>query len=875
MELEYAFFNLLRDYYDQNKGKVKRRYTDLTRKFLNYNDKEVNPDAFLRRPQFEALEMYVFIKEFFNNRDVAAIFKDYMEHKGEFADESFYAHPIYKSGQTTLLDIGAKQNEALFKEMKKVSEAYPNYIYALTMGLGKTVLMATCIFYEFLVANKNPKDGRFCHNAIVFAPDKTVLESLREIITLDKTLVVPPEYARVLDANIKVHFLEDTGTTLNTLDNSDFNIIISNTQKIIVKKKHKDDSAAVKLFTQTKSPDQLSIIDAALQDIYGDDDITADDLIFNQRFKKLCRLNQIGIYVDEAHHLFGKELEKALRKGTDTSLRNTINLLATELERGDTSVVACYNYTGTPYVKNKILPEVVYSYGLKNAIAMGYLKDVDLLKGYENVKDKEFLKDVLEIFWTTHKGKTYEGLPPKIAIFASRIAEITDEVQPAVEEICDELGIPRDKILVNVGDAAITKDEAIRDFNNLDVIGTAGSQKQIILLVDKGREGWNCRSLFSVAMFRSPKSKVFVLQATMRCLRQITDEQQKAMVFLSKDNLDILDGELQENFDMTVDDLSNKGKSDRETYEVRVLPPPRYIKVKTVHHNYTLTEKEYTAPVDFGLAEYDYTKYAATVYEKRGLAADTALKEHNADYLRETRKFSGFTLIGEIARYLNAKCTVISRVLKECVDGEELVLEKVNLYNDVLYDIIIPKIFSTLWDEKVEKIVKERQLILLRKPTDKEYYTFSASPELVIKRDDVEMARYKERSFHADTYCFDSKPEKECFYQYIMNENRVKSVYFTGMFTAGQGDLSIPYYDPETKRMRNYYPDFLAEMADGTIQLIEVKGDNKIDDVVVKAKASAAKEIASESEMEYIIYAGSKLMNENVLEDDDPQSHLV
>lgn len=197
-------------------------------------------------------------------------------------------------------------------------------------------------------------------------------------------------------------------------------------------------------------------------------------------------------------------------------------------------------------------------------------------------------------------------------------------------------------------------------------------------------------------------------------------------------------------------------------------------------------------------------------------------------------------------------------------------LEKVNLYNDVLYDIIIPKIFNTLWEEKVEKITEERKLLLLRQPDDKEYYTFSALPELVVRRDDVEMERYKERSFHADTYCFDSKPEKECFYQYITNTDLVKSVYFTGMFTANQGDLSIPYYDPDTKRMRNYYPDFLAEMADGKIQLIEVKGDNKIDDVVVKAKASAAQEIASESKMEYVIYAGSTLMNKNVLDDTTP-----
>jgi hypothetical protein len=44
---------------------------------------------------------------------------------------------------------------------------------------------------------------------------------------------------------------------------------------------------------------------------------------------------------------------------------------------------------------------------------------------------------------------------------------------------------------------------------------------------------------------------------------------------------------------------------------------------------------------------------------------------------------------------------------------------------------------------------------------------------------------------------------------------------------------------------------------------------NKIDDIVVKAKAEAAKEIAVESNMEYKMYAGSKLMTTNVLETND------
>lgn len=121
------------------------------------------------------------------------------------------------------------------------------------------------------------------------------------------------------------------------------------------------------------------------------------------------------------------------------------------------------------------------------------------------------------------------------------------------------------------------------------------------------------------------------------------------------------------------------------------------------------------------------------------------------------------------------------------------------------------------------------------------------------------------KSFHADTYCFDSMPEKECFLQYISSE-KVNEIYFTGMFTAHQGDLSIQYYDPESGRIRHCYPDFLAKMTDGTYQLIEVKGDNMIDDSVVKAKQAAAEEMATASEMRYLMYASSRLKKERVLE---------
>ena len=60
--MEFSFFEFLRSFYLDNKGIIRNRYREITKKYLDYNDKEKNPDAFLRKPQFEALEMYVFVK---------------------------------------------------------------------------------------------------------------------------------------------------------------------------------------------------------------------------------------------------------------------------------------------------------------------------------------------------------------------------------------------------------------------------------------------------------------------------------------------------------------------------------------------------------------------------------------------------------------------------------------------------------------------------------------------------------------------------------------------------------------------------------------------------------------------------------------------
>jgi type III restriction enzyme len=536
VNLDFAFFNHLHDFYRQNRGRIRTHYRDLTKKFLDFNDPDHNPKAFLRQPQFEALEIYVFLKEFLDNAPIHQIFKEWSEQTGNFQGRTI----AEKSGQIQLeiyRESSKETYEAVFNQMRSHSRAYSNYIFALTMGTGKTILMATCIFYEFILANKFPKDPKYCHNALVFAPDKTVLHSLREIQTFEMTKVVPPEYVNFLTSHIQFHFLNEAGATLTVLDKSRFNVIVSNTQKIILKRQNKEKTPTDSFFGSDKPTYKSDSVYAQNSDLLYDSDEPNDEesLTANQRFEKLRRIQQLGIYIDEAHHAFGSKLAKdmgASAKQTDTSLRKTVDELAISLERSGTHVVACYNYTGTPYVGKEVLPEVVYAFGLQESIDKGFLKKVKI-NGYTNTRSSEFVQIVIADFLKRNGSDRHEGMLPKLAFFAATIEELQTELRPAIEEALAKHGIPASSILINVGDDKLTSNDDIREFNRLD---TPTSEKQFILSVNKGREGWNCRSLFGVALFRQPKSKIFILQATMRCLRAIGDAQPTGYVYLSEDN---------------------------------------------------------------------------------------------------------------------------------------------------------------------------------------------------------------------------------------------------------------------------------------------------------------------------------------------------
>ena len=92
--------------------------------------------GFLYTPQIEALETYIYLKEILGNKPSGEILKSF------FTDE-----------RELLLGLGLSREEAfdLLGDKEKINKLlaekfgslnYANQVYALTMGAGKTILMA-------------------------------------------------------------------------------------------------------------------------------------------------------------------------------------------------------------------------------------------------------------------------------------------------------------------------------------------------------------------------------------------------------------------------------------------------------------------------------------------------------------------------------------------------------------------------------------------------------------------------------------------------------------------------------------------------------------------------------------------------------------
>ena len=762
-----------------------------TRNILNH----IKRIGFLHAPQREALETYIYLKEIIGNKPSLDVFTSFFE------DEKDLLLGLGVSKEQAFDLVGDKKSIDALKHARFGDVDYANQLYALTMGSGKTILMAVMMMYDFVLSYYHPKDERFAKNALVFAPDTTIIESLKEIKTFDYSKVLPKEYENIL-LNIKYHYLENTETPLTPIGN--YNVIVTNSQKIILRARNVNNNGVQSLFNNTRELEKREKENARLAAIRG--------------------LERLMIVVDEAHHSYGKTFEDALRR-----TRYTINYI-----HENKPLVGVINLTGTPYVNNKMIADVVYHFGLKEGIERGILKQVRILD-YGNVKSEQFVQDVVSTFWSEYGENRLEGRLPKIAFYAPSIEELQKELRPKLERVLAQQNIPIEKILEYHTEAEDGKEEFLK-------CDTAQSRKQFLLLVGKGTEGWNCRSLVAVALYRKPKSTIFVLQSTTRCLRSIGDNSTIARVFLAQENYGILDRELKKNFATSVQEL---GGIDQEKIEHEL----KIEKHKKITVNKVLKEILAVEETNLNNIRIDLKKYRPKEYEMYVSEGGIFLSDEGTAHFQEAREtkkklkdeldLTFYEIVEIVNRYTHFSCMAIEQVLEHNGLTREDVIQKIN-ESPALLPFIIQNILiqAYRYEEKTETVQEELELTKL--------YPFKISVQkgrnmLVVYREREEEQSGKSKiGFHINPYNFDSTDEKDLFRhlrQALDKDEAISDVYFTGgVVDATHNDFYFEYYSPEKKRIARYFPDFLIETTKGRFIVVEVKGTDELNDYKANKK---------------------------------------
>jgi len=745
--------------------------------------------SFLHGPQIEALETYIFLKEVIGNKPSVEVFKQ------SFDNELELIRALGISDKEAFeLAYDKKKDEKIqaILDDKFGTSDYANQVYALTMGSGKTILMAVMMLYDFVLSYYHKEDERFAKNALVFAPDTTIIESLKEIKTFDYSRVLPKEYENII-LNIKYHYLESTDTALAPVGN--YNVIVSNSQKIILK---------------TKSDENKS----SSARLFGDKNELGKREVENMRLQAIRQLGSLQIFVDEAHHSYGKTLEGTLKK-----TRQTIDYL-----HKHTPLISVVNLTGTPYVNNKMISDVVYHFGLKQGIEKGILKKVKIFD-YGVVRSQKFIEEVIDVFVSEYGTKRLEGRLPKIAFYASSISDLQNDLKPKMERILSERGISPDTILEYHTEAEENKD----DFRALD---TADSKKQFVLLVGKGTEGWNCRSLVSVALYKKPKSTILVLQSTTRCLRSIGDNSTRASIFLSKETATILDKELRNNFASSISELNAQDqKMVEHTLEVEKR---KTIKVKKVLKEILAVQEANAESIKI-----DWKKWKPEQYQSFVSEGSIALEDGEAVYkearavrkLEDKSDFTFYEVAEIINRYTHLPCLTIESIITGSGKKRDVFVEMIN-ENFALVPFVIQEILKSAYkyEEKTEIIEEEIELTKL--------FPFKINVQqgrntlVVYKEAEAEEGRRGRLGFHINPYAFDSGDEKDLFryLRDVLDKNEmITDVYFTGARVCAdpsRTDFYFEYWSPEQKRVARYFPDFLIETTKRFI-VVEAKGSDE------------------------------------------------
>lgn len=103
---------------------------------------------------------------------------------------------------------------AVFKKLF-YDVTYPDYIFSLPMGAGKTYLMATFIYLDLYFSINEPDNRSFAHNFMILAPSglkSSIIPSIKNIQDFDPTWILPNPVASQIKNEIHFEVLDAQNT---------------------------------------------------------------------------------------------------------------------------------------------------------------------------------------------------------------------------------------------------------------------------------------------------------------------------------------------------------------------------------------------------------------------------------------------------------------------------------------------------------------------------------------------------------------------------------------------------------------------------------------------------------------------------------------
>jgi hypothetical protein len=759
----------------------------------------------LRLAQIRALETYWYLRLMEGTPHITELYKRLFPKKRERAVALGIEHPDLRE---MLIDLDLEEmleqvrtDDVLVKKYKlealreTLALDYPSYILALAMGAGKTMLIGTIIATEFAMALET-SDGPFIQNALVFAPGKTILDSLRELADVPYDQILPPRLYKQFITNYKLTFTRDGEKDLPIIRGSRFNIVVTNSEKIRIQKRS---------VRSRQGWTQLKLRELDKQ----------EEEIANLRLQAVASLPHLGIFSDEAQHTDGQAMEADLKR-----VRQTVNYL-----HENTDLVAVINTTGTPYYQKQLLKDVVVWYSLSQGIRDDILKDLSgniYSYRFDAENTDAFVAEVVRDFFQTYGEVSLpDGSPAKLAMYFPQEEDL-QVMRSVVEGALVEMGLDQSIVLRNTSQSTQAELDAFARLNE------PGALHRILMLVNKGTEGWNCPSLFATALARKLRSSNnFVLQAATRCLRQLPGNTHKARVYLSQDNYSTLDSQLQETYGERLSDLNQTAAHSRTAKLVvrKVHIPPLVIRrsVQTIVPLEGMDKPTLRLVKPTGDAA-DLVRDRATLSAGEGnvlQVVDQTVIETS------TEEIDLYTAAARLGAVYRLDAGDLNRQLRQLYFPERMLPE--THLEQLAAQIEAQLQRYTVVSEMVEVALALVRLEGFEQAVEHGETVYTTTISVPVDRSHLlAAAQGGERfGFHYSPYNFDSGSEKT-FFSWLLQRlgedpDDIEDVYFTGGLTAEKHSDFYVEYKGVDGRPHRYVPDFLLHKKDGRCLIVEIK----------------------------------------------------